>query len=680
MMTAAPGIADAMIFPGLTLLHPPNGSLVTAPLQVSLDVNFHGAPNEVPEAWTLCLQVDRGRERCNPLSSAVMPVLRFPPEEQAEDGTQQQELHTVSAWLHPLASSGNASCGAGVNSESFVSSTFATWTVSTSADGHRHSLAVRAFSTTIPRQLRFSDWMGFDEMELRAAAFTRRRLLLRRDDDNAPMEPYRGLHSVELPFQRSGDVAGRAFCNGSSSGRGGSSVGGGGSNGFARCVVTSLLEHMLDAMARRPMCLKDRKNRKHDEKNDDGDAALAGAASTSSSLAAVAARVLVLGSSSSWVFCDRRSFQVEVNDTTGGVWCRGVPHTAAEEAARHAAPTPTTTTTTSVDVLAVPGATALGLLGSSASKTGAATEFIARLQLPPVQTNAAAAATAGLQKRGEGSNFASTTKHLHHHPYYDVVVLAVGEVDRAATLWRRGARDANRQLAKLENDEDDDKEEEEEEEEDDDEGRNEDNNEKEEEGASSWPLRGSSLLAGQCAEAADRAVSFLRTHVSHVSVPVGRGAASLPPERVVVLGSPPPTMTRRRFLASRHPHLLAAEDEQAFERIAPSRREGGAKPNEPSSSWSEVASGKRFFFSLDNHSLFAESALSTRLNDALRLRAVREGFGYGDIGEDVTDGATGLLRDFFQPPQHDTHLHLERSLFFWRRAILDATKGLLEWC
>ena len=124
----------------------------------------------------------------------------------------------------------------------------------------------------------------------------------------------------------------------------------------------------------------------------------------------------------------------------------------------------------------------------------------------------------------------------------------------------------------------------------------------------------------------------------------------------------------------------AAEDEQAFERIAPSRREGGAKPNEPSPSWSEVASGKRFFFSLDNHSLFAESALSTRLNDALRLRAVREGFGYGDIGEDVTDGATGLLRDFFQPLQHDTHLHLERSLFFWRRAILDATKGLLEWC
>jgi hypothetical protein len=47
---------------------------------------------------------------------------------------------------------------------------------------------------------------------------------------------------------------------------------------------------------------------------------------------------------------------------------------------------------------------------------------------------------------------------------------------------------------------------------------------------------------------------------------------------------------------------------------------------------------------------------------------------------DLLNLNTGLLDSFFNPEDEelDIHLHLERSLFFWRRALVKS--GVLKWC
>ena len=192
---------------------------------------------------------------------------------------------------------------------------------------------------------------------------------------------------------------------------------------------------------------------------------------------------------------------------------------------------------------------------------------------------------------------------------YDYLVLMVGEVDRSSTIWRRAARDGASASA-------------------DDEG-----------------LGGSGLLlARQCADAAQRAISFMSRSI----------AEGFPRDQVVVMGAPLPTMRRVDFLAARHPHLL--DEELAIEDLLPAP----------------------FLFA--NRTVVAETFLTLRLNSFLERSARRAGFLYAEVTDDTADPATGLLDRFFLASKPDIHLHLERSLFFWRRAIHDAADGRLEWC
>ena len=154
--------------------------------------------------------------------------------------------------------------------------------------------------------------------------------------------------------------------------------------------------------------------------------------------------------------------------------------------------------------------------------------------------------------------------------------------------------------------------------------------------------RDATSIASQIDQAVNRTISFL-----NFFLPDG-----IHRKNVIIIGSPLPTVTRLQFLEQVHPDLV--EEEVTI----------------------ETANGSRFA----SRTHFSETALTLRFNEALRLQSKANGFRYGDLTDDTLDFTTGFVNDFFQSPETDTHLHLERSHFFWRKAVIKASDGFLEWC
>jgi len=167
----------------------------------------------------------------------------------------------------------------------------------------------------------------------------------------------------------------------------------------------------------------------------------------------------------------------------------------------------------------------------------------------------------------------------------DVIAMMVGEVDRSSAVWLRADREKT-------------------------------------------------SVRHQVSEAISRLLEFMGTEV------VPKFGAS----KVLVLGSPLPTVTRENMLRRLYP-----------------------------SKWLiEYVPGSR------NRTIFEETVMTLRFNDEMKSRCAAAGLRYVDISSDVLDFETGLLSTFFLPERLDIHLHLERSLFFWRRAILSANG--VAWC
>jgi hypothetical protein len=461
---------------------------------------------------------------------------------------------------------------------------------------------------------------------------------------------------VELPFVRSGDTFGRTFCTSSELYGSDSS-----------CEAFALVEAMLKVLAARPLCsiasspstLLRQTSQLDTELKVDKIPSQAWSIATSERRA----RLLVLGSSSAWVWCggaDSDVVAVEAgtfaevgahdDSGAGSLWCRGRP-------------TDSDPGGSGIDVRVVPGASASGL-NNADSVTGALKEFRKVLR--------------GDLMEGSGS-FSAQAQSTN---VYEGVVLMVGEVDRSSTLWLKAARRLRSMSTNFSL-----------------ESFSEANSK-----TSTNTLSAAALIEAakvEAAEAAARLMKFASQEMNDASA-----LASHAP--VVVMAAPLPTMTRRDMMRLAYPHLVDNEDLHG-EVLASEPFECGVdqstQSNDDASASEVSAKGPRNEASISwERTVADETAVTLALNDHMRRKcsaaasaAAAPGVSPGDSAtkaevsntqsrtclfadatNDWLDATTGEVHNFFLAAMPDIHAHLERSFFFWKRALVIA--GAAQWC
>jgi hypothetical protein len=460
-------------------------------------------------------------------------------------------------------------------------------------------------------------------------------------DRTLPLRP--PFCAVELPFVRSGDAPGRAFCRPEAADGGEQSP----------CEAFALVEVMLKVLAAKPLCASTLGPCTVDKEVGVVRGGVGRAAHAST--ARRRARLLVLGSSSAWVWCGGAESEVvgvatgraadagpqqEADLGAGSLWCRGKSTTANGGGS-------------GVDVRVVPGASAMGL-NNAHSASGALNEFRKVLRGDFMATTAPvtdlATRTASLTAGDEASLTAAWP------PLYDAVVLMVGEVDRSSTLWLKAARRLHAA------------------------------------NAANGTAAADTMahVAAACVEAAKLEA---RQAAARLVAFVGRevvGAAVLAPHgRVVVMAAPLPTCTRRQMLRRAYSHLLADDLEREAQALAglAGSSDGDATAAvvevdaSASAAWAteDLAAGTPEAWTAPVERTVAdETAVTLALNKHLRRACTAAASClFADATNDWLDAATGQGHGFFLAAKPDIHAHLERSFFFWKRALVAA--GAFEW-
>ena len=684
--------------PTLAITHPPDNSLVLNPVVVDVDIDLTSVLANDPSldvaTLQLCVSLDsEAFKQCWQLISAPgLPVFDFFESSAGaaqllrSDAVTGVKQHTLRAWL-AFESNGPAIAD--------TQADFSVWSIEarrlnkaefrmhqqatatslpdfTMHDSTHHNgtdgvyLAVHVGDTraeiVASNEESFSTYLQAASRAVQTSLWPEVELAV-----DEPLSQPRGppFRVVELPFVRSGDSFGRTFCTSSI-------IVGSGSS----CEVFALVEAMLKVLAARPLCSLSSSTHIPLHLSSQLDSKLlvdeASAQPHNRPNSERRASLLVLGSSSAWVWCggaDSEVVAVEADafaevgahddSGAGSLWCRG-KRTDSEPGG------------SGIDVRVVPGASASGL-NNADSATGALKEFrkvlLGDLMMEPSSTS---------------TDFIAKAIPQQSTNLYEAVVLMVGEVDRSSTLWLKAARrlrnagtaspfEALREVDRTKT------------------------------------LNASSaaaLIEAAKTEAAEAAARLMKFAVQELN-----GASSVASHApVVVMAAPLPTMTRRGMMRLAYPHLVNKDDlpdaAQISDSFASHRNEATNSNDSGVASDKSAQRSHEEASTLRERTVADETAVTMALNAHMRrecsaaaanaANAARTPHDksttdaeasntpptrpcvFADATGDWLDAATGEVHGFFLAAKPDIHAHLERSFFFWKRALV--VSGAAAWC
>jgi hypothetical protein len=452
-------------------------------------------------------------------------------------------------------------------------------------------------------QLQFSPSSHFDEYRQASLEFVRDKLYgqMRRRLLSSTIN----IETVELKFTRSGPTPGMKYCL---------------SNRYDKydCESFVLMEVMLGHLSKCNICHHRSESKKTKVANYDNERL---------------AKILVLGSSSAWVFCNHGNIRyVGQTKDDGNLFCEGLRHN-------------------SINARVVPGASAYGLLNKD-SFSNASASFIDVIprKFKTVTDDHRLMVTTNVEHNEDNDD----DDDDDDDDTYDVVAVMLGEVDRSSTIWKKASSshcyDGRDHYNNYDDDDDDD---DDDEEDDDDDFRY----------CSSRPLDRTSMR------------KYTEKSVEHLFRFIIDNVLPFQPPHILIMSPPLPTPAAS--------FLNVNEGERGDVRGGGG---GGDTVGGGGGGRRRRRRGSGASSTVVSRSQYEETVLTLKFNHLLEKQCLdnetnKQWCKMVDISSsDLLNLNTGLLDSFFNPEDEelDIHLHLERSLFFWRRALVKS--GVLKWC